>query len=353
LKQDNAGEQLDFKKIKRGIVAVVFLGLLAALIIIVTTFNKQTLVAFSKINPAFLLYAVIALGVSWIFSGLPFCVLAKTVGERVGLPSGMTIYLGGSFFGFITPFGSGLLPTQILIMNRKGLTVGQATAIASARATVSAWLFVVLGSTIYLTFGDSLPKTATSVLLGVVVFALAWSLVVLGLVKKPNGARFVVRKILSNSFLLKKLDETKIARLRGKLYDEIDYLSSNLKDVFSVKNALAVFLVFVIEIVAWLALFSVLPLVLYGFGVKENLAQLIYRLFILFCLAPVSPTPGGSGIVEVGFTTLLSDLVPRHIIGLVILLWRAITYYLTLVVGGIILLRFVASSESSNAQGKK
>ncbi|MBI4734365.1 MAG: flippase-like domain-containing protein [Rubrobacteridae bacterium] len=352
MKQNSSSEQLDLKKVKRGISIVIALGLLAAIVIIATTFNKDTLVAFSKIDSLFLLYALGALVVSWIFSGLPFYVLARIVGKPVSMSLSMTIYLAGSFFGFITPFGSGLLPTQIFIMNKNGLTVGQATAVASTRATISAWLFVSLGLAIYFAFGKSLPQSATAVLAGVVMFAATWSLVIIGFAKKPDAARRFVGKLTSRRIVLNRFGETRINNFRDKLYEEIDYLSSNLKDVFSAANAPAVFLVFLIEVIAWLALFSVLPLVLYGFGVKDNFAQLIFRLFILFCLAPVSPTPGGSGVVEVGFTTLLSDLVPHHIIGLVILLWRAITYYLTLIVGGLFLLRFVVSTPKTNSKNR-
>lgn len=335
--------QIDTGKVRKGLIAVAILGALAALILIATTFNEQTLLAFKQVDPFFLLYAVGALVVSWIFSGLPFYVLTRVTGKPLGLIESLTVYLAGSFFGFITPFGSGLLPTQVFIMNKEGLSVGQATAVAGARATVSSWLFVVLGLTIYLGFKESLPTVALNVLVGIVILASIWSLLVLFFIKKPDSANRLIKKIGRAKFLLKKLGESRVEHIEQRLTSEVDYLSTNLKDVFSLKNAPAVFLVFVIEVIAWIALFSVLPLVLYGFEVKENFAQLIFRLFILFSLAPVSPTPGGSGIVEIGFSTLLSDLVPRHIIGLVILLWRAITYYLTLIVGGLMLLRFITS----------
>jgi uncharacterized protein (TIRG00374 family) len=335
--------QIDTSKVKRGLIAVAILGALAALILIATTFNKQTLLALKQVDPFFLLYAVGALVVSWIFSGLPFYVLTRITGKPLNMSQSLTVYLAGSFFGYITPFGSGLLPTQVFIMNKEGLSVGQATAVASARATVSSWLFVVLGLTIYLGFRESLPPIALKVLVGIVVLATIWSLLVLFFIKKPGIAKGLIKKVGEAKFLLKKLGESRVKHIEQRLTSEIDYLSTNLKDVFSAKNAPAVFLVFIIEVIAWVALFSVLPLVLYGFDVKENFAQLIFRLFILFSLAPVSPTPGGSGIVEIGFSTLLSDLVPRHIIGLVILLWRTITYYLTLIVGGLVLLRFITS----------
>jgi uncharacterized protein (TIRG00374 family) len=339
-----AGDQIDLKRVRRGITVVAVLGIIAAAILVATTFNRQTIVALLRINPIFLFYAICFLVVSWIFSGLPFYVLTRIVGKPIDFSSSMLVYLAGSFFGFVTPFGSGLLPTQIFIMNKKGLSVGQATAVASARATVSSWLFVVLGATIYLAYRKTLPPVAVNVLIGIVILATAWSLLILFFIKKPESAKQAIRLIFDIRFLSNRFGEAKVARLREQLFGEIDYLSTNLKDVFSPSNTPGVLLVFASEVVAWVALFSVLPLVLFGFSVRENFAQLIFRLFILFSLTPVSPTPGGSGVVEIGFTTLLSDLIPHHIVGLVILLWRAITYYLTLGVGGLALLRFLAVS---------
>lgn len=339
-------EKVNLGRAKKGMLSVALIGALTIGVIIALTFNANTLVVFKKMDTDFLWLAMAAVFVSWFFSALAFYVLARAVKKPISMVESGRIYLGGSFFGFITPFGSGLIPTQIYILSNQGFSPGQATAITSARATISSWLFVALGLTIFILFGESLPPGSMSVnlLLGIVVVAAAWSIITLFFIKKPNSAKVAIMRVLSSRVISHRVNEGRLQNIKDKIYAEIDYLSANLKDLFSKQNAFSIIAVFLIEVVAWFALFAVLPFVLFGFGVKGSIAQLIFRLFLLFSLAPASPTPGGSGVIELASTGLLYGLVPNHIIGLTILVWRALTYYLMLLVGGVIILRLLTKS---------
>lgn len=337
---------LDLGKAKKGILTVGLIGALTVGVIIALTFNANTLIALKKMDTTFLWLAMLAVFISWFFSALAFYVLARAVKKPISMVESSRVYLGGSFFGFITPFGSGLIPTQIYILSNQGFSPGQATAITSTRVTISSWLFVALGLTIFIAFRESLPPGSMSVslLLGIVIVAAAWSLITLFFIKKPDSAKTVMMRVLSSRIISGRVNENRLRKIKDKVYTEIDYLSSNLKDLFSKDNALAIIVVFLIEVIAWFAFFAVLPLVLFGFGVKGSIEQLIFRLFLLFSLAPASPTPGGSGVIELASTGLLYGIVPGHIIGLTVLVWRALTYYLMLLAGGAIILRLLTKS---------
>lgn len=337
-------ERLDVEKTKKGIAVALLIGILTVSIIIALTFRADTLIALSEIDGRFLALAFASVGTSWVFSGLAFLVLTKIINRPIGFFASAKVYLGGSFLGFVTPFGSGLLPAQIVILTSEGLTAGQATAVVSSRATISSWLFAALSLLIFLIFRAELPQYANASLLGIAAVAFVWSLITLFFIKRPVTAKNAIARICGSRRLVLRVGAVRIEAARDRFFHEIDHLSSNLKDLFSLQNAPAIFLVFLIEVVAWFALFVILPLILFGFGIEGNLGQLIFRIFLLFSIAPASPTPGGSGVVEAAFTGLLLDLVPRSIIGLVVLVWRALTYYLTLLAGGAVMLKFIASS---------
>jgi len=334
-------ERIDIEKAKKGIVIALLLGITAVGAIIAFTFDTRTIDALLKIDATFLWLAIAAIVASWLFSALAFTILTNVIKKPLGLAASGRVYLGGSFFGFITPFGSGLIPAQIYILTREGLSPGQATAITGSRATISSWLFVALGLIIFIVFRSSLPEAAKAGLLGIAIAATIWSLVTLFFIKEPEKAKNIIEKIFSNRFITNRISEIHLTSAKGKLNKEIEFLSSNLKDLFSLRNAPAILAVFMIEILAWFALFAVLPLVMIGFGVEGNLSQLIFRIFLLFSVAPFSPTPGGSGVVEAAFAGLLFDLVPRSLIGLIVIVWRFLTYYLTLIAGGLVAARIM------------
>lgn len=346
----NNQQNISLQRARRGILTVVLLGIVTVGIIIALTFNKRTLVAISEINLTFLGLATLAIVLSWIFSGLPFYILTRVTKKPIGFGASLRVFLGGSFFGYITPFGSGLIPAQIYLLTGDGLTPGEATAVTSSRATISSWLFVALGLAIFVVFGSSLPNSVKLSLLGIAAAAAIWSLITLFFIKEPARAKASVTRILGVRMLVNWLGEERLGKAKDRIHHEIDRLSLNLKDLFSLQNAPSILAVFLSEVVAWFALFSVLPLVLLGFGILGNLGQLIFRIFLLFAVAPVSPTPGGSGVVEAALTGLLRGLVPLDIIGLIVLTWRFLTYYLTLLTGAVIVLRFVSKSSPPKSQ---
>ncbi|HZD60234.1 MAG TPA: lysylphosphatidylglycerol synthase transmembrane domain-containing protein, partial [Anaerolineae bacterium] len=272
-------------------------------------------------------------------------ILTRVVKRQITFTASVRVYLGGSFFGLVTPFGSGLLPAQIYILANEGLSPGQATAVASSRATISSWIFVLLGLVVFIAFRSSLPSPiGGDLLLGVIIAAIIWLAIIIFFIKRPESAKKAVLRITESRIISNRVQGGLLDKIRDRMYKEIDHLSSNLRSLFSYANIPAIAAILASEAIAWLGIFAVLPLTLLGFGVRGNLAQLIFRMLLLFSLAPVSPTPGGSGVVEVASTGLLLNIVPAHIIGLVVLVWRALTYYLLLLAGGIVILRFIAKS---------
>lgn len=65
-------------------------------------------------------------------------------------------------------------------------------------------------------------------------------------------------------------------------------------------------------------------------------ALYIFRTAALLLVGIVMPTPGGSGGIEGLFLLFLAPLLSRGLTGPVVLGWRAITYYLMLVVGSFV-----------------
>lgn len=346
---------IDLDRIKRGVLIVVLLGILAVGVVIALTFDRRTVEALEAIDLSFLVLSLGAVTMIWLFSALPFYILSKVINKPISFSVALLVYLGGSFVGFITPFGSGLLPMQIYILTNYGFTAGQATALTSSRATISSWLFFVLGSVIFLAFRSSIPSPfGVDILLLIIVATAIWSLVTLFFIRYPESAKRTISRMVGSRILSKRVRENTLSRVQQRLFREIDFLSSNLRELFSSRNIPVIVLVFIIEAAAWLSLFAVLPLILFGFGVTGDIAQLLFRIFLLFSLVPASPTPGGSGVIELAFAVLLIDLVPRHILGLVVLIWRALTYYLTILVGGAIALRIITKSAfSKNSEGSQ
>ena len=63
----------------------------------------------------------------------------------------------------------------------------------------------------------------------------------------------------------------------------------------------------------------------------------------------VSPTPGGSGFTEYVFSKYLTDFLPLPELAVVMaLLWRLVTYYPYLIIGVIIVPRWIKKHFANN-----
>jgi len=91
----------------------------------------------------------------------------------------------------------------------------------------------------------------------------------------------------------------------------------------------------------WLLEFMIPSLILLGLGANPIWMFSFMAQFVLMVIAMIPLTPGSSGIVELGIISLYTTFVKSSILGIFVVGWRAMTYYLNIVVGGIISLKIL------------
>jgi uncharacterized protein (TIRG00374 family) len=79
-----------------------------------------------------------------------------------------------------------------------------------------------------------------------------------------------------------------------------------------------------------------LPVILMGLN-HTSISPVVYAVQVLLMVIIVVPsTPGSSGVAEAGAATLFSIFVPTYLVGIVVISWRAFTYYMNLLLGGFV-----------------
>ncbi len=95
------------------------------------------------------------------------------------------------------------------------------------------------------------------------------------------------------------------------------------------------------SILLYLTFLSFAPVLLKAFNVKLPLWKIYMIELPLVYAIFTSPSPGGSGIGELGAAALFADLIPDKVIGLFVILWRFFSQYFSAIVGGILFTYFV------------
>ncbi len=123
-----------------------------------------------------------------------------------------------------------------------------------------------------------------------------------------------------------------------KLGDEIVIAAIEIKNIRLREH----FFAFLATCAAWAFKFILIACIIYGIDSPEltiGRDVLLYgRLQVMFIIMAFSPTPGGAGFAESLFFPFLKDFISNVEIATVIaLIWRAMSYYLYLAIGAIVI----------------
>lgn len=325
----------------KGLRYALIISLLISTILILYTIEIDHLrEAISSVSFKMIILLMVLLLTNWLAAGVRLKVMVLTVGGNISLLEGIIIYLGGSFISNVTPSATGGGPYQIYILHKKGLTVGQGTMVIVINFILRISFFSIASSMFLLFFNKYIspgviPSYIFYIALGVGML-ITISILVLSLV--PGVINYIldflfkiqkIRTLVKKSYRIKKL----LARAKRELKEF--HLSLELLW----KNKMRLFLVCLYTILYWSSLFMILPILLIGLGLEPYFLRSFIMQTIFNLVIPYMPTPGASGIAEIGFASLFVSFIPKGLIGLVTLVWRFIIYYLVLILGGFFALR--------------
>jgi len=320
-------------KLRRGLIVAVSLSAATLVLISLLTLNRETFKALSHLSPAFLiLAAMLSLG-RWIWSAWRMRLLASCTGKEVPFPNLLKTVYGGYFTGLITPWRAGGVTGEAFFLYQYGLEAGESVAVVSFGACVSTILLVLtfpLGiwlSNRYMDFNVTIRGFLFSALfVGLIFLAL-----VLWAILRPNAAVEGMLLRHSPAFLKKR---PRYRRFLSRLSNEIRTFASSLRQILSFGKA-ALLAVVLLTLLYWLTGFLAVPVALVGLGYGSYFWKAILAQLVVQILMPFIPTPGGSGVGEVGFLFVYNSILPEPgIAGLLTLIWRFIDFYLGLLAGG-------------------
>ncbi|MFW6238874.1 MAG: flippase-like domain-containing protein, partial [Halanaerobiales bacterium] len=107
----------------------------------------------------------------------------------------------------------------------------------------------------------------------------------------------------------------------------------------------ALLLVFLSTVAYWFFYLSLAPVLLDGLGVDIPLPPVILAQILFNFIQPLFPTPGGSGGAELGFAYLFKFMLPNHLLGIFVAIWRFFIFYTSLLAGGIFFVKLVRDTD--------
>jgi len=324
---------LDKARLRRGLILAVALSAATLIVISLATLDRDTFSALSDLSPGFLiLAAALSLG-RWLWSVIRMRLLIASVGRKVSPANILKTVYAGYFTGLITPWRVGGVTGEMVFLYGYGLEMGESVAVVSFGACISTALlmlffpFVIWISSRYIDLSVSIQ--------GVLFSALAVGLLYLSLViwaiLRPHT--MVGKTLLNHSPAFLRRREW-YRRFLERLSTEIQTFAASLRRIVRLGKARLTAVVG-LTLLYWFTGFLAIPVAVVGLGYGSYFWKAVVAQLVVQILMPFIPTPGASGVGEVGFLFVYKSIVPDvGVAALLTLIWRFIDFYLGLLVGG-------------------
>ncbi len=308
------------KSIVYSILATIFVIALAILYVLKKAFTKEAFVMMLTLNKKYFFLAFLCMFLYHTFDNLRLFTLSKAVGIKYNFLYGYIVSFINTFGSTITPAHTGGEFMSIYTLARKGGKLHKILSVVTMK-TLTGSVFFIIAFPFALYDAYKNPKQAVELLGLLLIFFVGFGLIYVVLRtflrKKNSKSPFWIKvKYTINKYIV----TTKIFLKHKKIH-------LVLATIFSVS--------------LYISFLFVGVFLLYAFGAKVNLLESFLSQLILVYAIFISPTPGGSGIGEIGGLSVFESYLEPYILGIFVIVWRFVSQYLSALIGGILLLLFV------------
>ena len=236
------------------------------------------------------------------------------------------------FFNGITPFSTGGQPMEVYMNTEHGFTIAQAT-----NQTVQSFIFyqialVVCGAfaVIYNFIFHLFPKV--KLLQHLILIGFIINIIVAIVLLLISSSKTITTKI--SDLVIKLLKLLKVKHDEKEIHKKFDDYYKGFQELKK-RKYLAVTGIS-LNIASLLCLYIVPLFVLYSMGDFHSLSVVdtLTASAYVYVIGAFVPVPGATGGMEYGFTQFFGNFISLGKLSATVIIWRFITYYLVLIVGG-------------------
>lgn len=316
----------------------ILFSLSVIIIVFVSTFNEETIGYILNFNVFFLFLAIVFRLIALTIWGLRIRVLAGSLGYRVPLPYCINMVLAGLLAGTITPGQAGGEPVRVHELYRSGVKLGDAAGVVIIERVLDGVILTVMGvilMTLLAQFFWSSFSPALFVLVIVAwIFMISFLLIPFLAIKYPVMTKRAFMRIVhwlvpkfswwsASSESLVNLADREIDNLFGSM---VRFTGTARTGLLGGTIATGLF---------WITEFLVASVIMMGLGLSPAVIESFFFQILIAIVNMIPLTPGSSGVVELSTSSLYALLIPTGTIGIFVLLWRFVTFYLNIALGAV------------------
>jgi uncharacterized protein (TIRG00374 family) len=266
---------------------------------------------------------------------------------KISLKESTKIVITNMFLANITPSMAGGEPVRIYLLNKKGMSLGSATAAVIGERLIDAMFVLILVPISFLIFRRvaDIGFLNTALLIGVFVFILFLIIFLYAIAKPEKTKKFLIwlnKKL--RRFSKKKESEISVIK---RINREVDNFHKGII-LFRGEGRIALIKAGILTAICWSVGFMIPSMLLIGLGLPPYFVESYAAQVLLLVIVMMPTTPGSSGIAEISMYGLYDVLIGagNSLTGVFVLLFRFITYHMNLIIGTIFFYRVFKSVAS-------
>lgn len=319
-------------KIRKGNLIIILISLIGIIGYVSYTAKGDFFKIFQQARDSWIVGGIFLMVLYWILESAILHLVTCKLYPKQKIRASIQTTMIGQFFNCITPFSSGGQPMQAIHMMKTGVPFGLASSCLLIKFIVYQ-LVLTLYSLVVLCFKlkefSSMVNGFTYMVL--IGFAVN-TVVVIGLIcigyfrKWTVGLTSKVMDILGRLKWIKEVEKKKECVLKefDSFYESFRWMGKNKRVIF--------YMMFLS--VVQLTVYFLIPYFIYrAFNLDGELISIISAQAFVLMISSFVPLPGGAGGVEISFLAFFRLFFPPNLLNVSILIWRMITFYLTICVG--------------------
>ena len=336
--------------LRKGLIIFILLAFGVSAIIIFRSVDEETIRSLLNADKLKLLLALLVVFAAWICDAGRFCALSSAAHENVPFSLGIVLTWLNYFGSAVTPMQSGGGPFQVYALYKKGIPVGKGIAITLMRTMLTVLILTISVPSALMLDPEILegsPFLKGLVFYVFVVILATWAFIAFtvirpDLVKKLS--HIIVLWFKRLGFMRSTRRAIKIVRWLDK---EIDNYIMNFKLAFDT-GKIWVLIAVILSVLHLLALFTVLPVLMSAVGLPFRYMQTVAVQAVFMFILYFIPTPGASGVAEGGGALLYSVLMPANMAGIMSVICRFFTDYISIFMGVVVVIRMLGWGVTEN-----
>ena len=329
------------KKYRLNIILIVIIAFIVIFFSLKDDFNGA-INYFKNINYLWILVAVLFMIANIFFQSLSQYRFLKEVDPNYKFLSCFRLMCMAMFFNAITPFSSGGQPFEMYLLSKEGIKVSDSLN-ALIQNFITYQFGLIFTGTVVIVINAIFKILPDSLLLKkIVLIGYFANVIVMGLIIFFSRAKKVNTKLFSK--LIKFIFHFKFIKNREEKEEEfLKYLDDFYNSTAIMKNNKKnTILSFIFNLISLCFLYLIPVFVFYALGNYElSFENSFIASAFTFLIGSFVPIPGATGGLEYGFVDFFKVFISNAtLLSAGMLLWRLITYYFSMFLGGIILMTY-------------